>query len=75
MSYNLPKPALEDPMGWLKAQIHATGFSSLEIERQSGVSASTIRAVLNGRTGGLRCTVWAALVKWLVTSRNMKRAA
>tara|TARA_R100001198_G_scaffold20550_3_gene10269 strand:- start:3581 stop:3832 length:252 start_codon:yes stop_codon:yes gene_type:complete len=73
LTYRLPAVALEHPMPWLKDRIVDTGLSSLEIERQSGVPGSTIRSVMNGRTGGLKCTVWAQLVLWLLERRRRTR--
>lgn len=55
---------LADPMGVLRTQLSRTGRSSREISEETGLSASSIRAIRNEQTETCRVDLWARLMVW-----------
>jgi len=61
---------LADPGAALKDELRDCELSSLEIERQSGITASLIRAVRNGQSSTVQVTTWGPLMRYLLSRRK-----
>ncbi len=57
------RQALVEPLPYLRDKIEASGLSSLELSRATGVPGSTIRSISGGVTTGISHTVWLTLVR------------
>ena len=70
---------LRDPVRWLSEALRtgaASGVSSLELARRTGVPASTIRSLRNGAHADMYASSWGPLAaEVLACERAARRAA